>query len=340
MQKFFIVGCPRSGTTMVQQALNRHSQVVIPPETKFFFSFFGHSRKQQLRHLDRLDTDLKIRLPRPQTPVHSAAEGRAFYEIMARKYVRRVGKQGVVAFGEKTPEHTGHLPQIRQVFPDAKILVLYRDGRDVATSLCKMPWASPDLYVNFLVWLYYNRAVQGANVRGCPGVHFARYEDIVADPEKELGAILSFLDLPYEPAVADGCGNREGVPEREYGWKGRALQKITTERVGTFRDELTTGQIATLERLGRHALPSQGYRLLTDGRRRLSIPFLLNLSLALSKFVCRLPWPLVGKELLGRSLVPDGDGQTAPRFDPPEPRPGRGRYTPAERRSLVGLSQA
>jgi hypothetical protein len=37
MEKFFIVGCPRSGTTMVQQALNRHSRVAIPPETKYFF---------------------------------------------------------------------------------------------------------------------------------------------------------------------------------------------------------------------------------------------------------------------------------------------------------------
>src|SRR5437763_600524 len=109
MDKFFIVGCPRSGTTMVQQALNRHSQVVIPPETKYFFSFSGPSHKQQLRHLDRLNADLKVRLPRPQTPVRTVAEGRAFYEIMARQYVRRLGKKGVTAFGEKTPEHTGHL---------------------------------------------------------------------------------------------------------------------------------------------------------------------------------------------------------------------------------------
>src|SRR5262245_27843931 len=80
VEKFFIVGCPRSGTTMVQQALNRHSQVAIPPETKFFFSFFGHSRARQLRHIDRLNEDLRIRLPRPAARVRSVAEGRAFYE--------------------------------------------------------------------------------------------------------------------------------------------------------------------------------------------------------------------------------------------------------------------
>ena len=58
MKKLFIVGCPRSGTTLLQQALNRHSQIVIPPETKYFFSFLGHTRRCQHRHIDRLNADL------------------------------------------------------------------------------------------------------------------------------------------------------------------------------------------------------------------------------------------------------------------------------------------
>ncbi len=302
MKNFFIVGCPRSGTTMVQQALNRHPQVVIPPETKFFFSFLGHSHRQQLRHLDRLDADLGIRLPRPAACIQSAADGRAFYEAMAGQYVRQRNKPAVTHFGEKTPEHTGHLPRIRHLFPDAKILVLYRDGRDVASSLRKMPWASPDLYVNFLVWLYYQRAVRDARIDDLPGVRFARYEDIVADPAGEFADILDFLGLTYEPAVAEGWGNREGVPAREFGWKGRALQRITAERVGVFRNELSDGEIANLERLGRRTLSALGYRLLTDGRNPLSVPFLLRLSLETSKFVCRLPWPSVGRELLNRAV--------------------------------------
>src|SRR5579871_5589598 len=100
MDKFFIVGCPRSGTTMVQQALNRHSQVVIPPETKFFFSFLGHSRRRQARHVGRLNADLGIDLPTPSAPVRSAADGRAFYDAMARQYVHRLRKKDVVWFGE------------------------------------------------------------------------------------------------------------------------------------------------------------------------------------------------------------------------------------------------
>ncbi len=303
MDKFFIVGCPRSGTTMVQQALNRHSRIVIPPETKFFFSFFGHTRKAQLRHLKRLNGDLGINLPEPAARVSSVADGRAFYEAMARQYLERLGRADAACFGEKTPEHTGHLPRIRRLFPEAKILVLYRDGRDVAVSLSKMPWMCPDLYVNYLVWLYYYLVVRKAKASGHPSFYFARYEDIVACPEKGLGGILQFLGLPYEPAVAEGWGNREGVPQREYAWKELALHKITVERVGTFRRELTAEQIETLERLGRHALLALGYELVTDGKKRLSPGFILGLSYRFVRFASRMPWHSVAWELIVRSFL-------------------------------------
>jgi hypothetical protein len=297
MDKFFIVGCPRSGTTMVQQALNRHPGVVIPPETKFFFSFFGHPRARQARHVARLNADLGIRLPAPARAVRTAAEGRAYYDAMARQYVARVRKPGAVAFGEKTPEHTGLLPRIRRLFPGAKILVLCRDGRDVAASLTRVPWMSSNLYANFAVWLYYHWVVSRAARDAGPDLYVVRYEDIVADPARELGAVLRFLGLPYEPAVAEGWGNREGIPERELPWKARALQPITAGRVGAFRRDLTDEQIGNLERLGRHVLPSLGYPLLTGGNRALAPGFLLELAGSLLRLAGRLPWTSILREL-------------------------------------------
>ncbi|HWG46572.1 MAG TPA: sulfotransferase [Gemmataceae bacterium] len=300
MKKFFILGCPRSGTTMVQQALNRHSRIAIPAETKFFFSFVGHPRESQLRHIERLNADLNIQLPAPPARIVTEAEGRAFYELMAQQYVERSPKKDITYFGEKTPEHTGHLPRIRQMFPEAKIVILYRDGRDVAASLTRMPWMSSSLYANFAVWLYYHWVIQRVKERDSSNLYFARYEDIVADPRRQMRGILRFLDLPYEPAVAEGEGNREGIPVREYAWKKRALRKISPERIGVFRQELDAGQIEVLERLGKHALSSLGYSLLTGGDKPLPLSFFVKLSYDLSRFALRLPWHSVLRELVCR----------------------------------------
>jgi hypothetical protein len=182
MHHFFILGCPRSGTTMLQQALNRHSRIAIPPETKFFFSFYRRSHRCQLRHLQRLNEDLRIDLPAPPRRLASVEDGRAYFDVMARQYLQRLAKPGVSWFGEKSPEHSGYLDRILQLFPEAKILVLCRDGRDVALSLTTVPWASPDLHVNFLVWLYYNSLLREAVQSGSPNLYSLRYEDLVAAP--------------------------------------------------------------------------------------------------------------------------------------------------------------
>ena len=302
MDKFFIVGCPRSGTTMVQQGLNRHSSIVIPPETKYFFSFLGHSRTCQLQHLDRLNRDLKISLPEPARQIRSTDEARRFYETMAQLYVQRLHRENVVCFGEKTPEHTSHLAEIRRLFPEAKIIFLYRDGRDVALSLSQVPWMPRDLYVNFVVWLYYFRALKRAHDGAWPNIYFARYEDIVADPKKEFAGMLQFLGLPDEPAVAEGFGNLEGIPEREFTWKKRALEPITPDRVGVYRRELSAEQIDILERMGRPALSSLGYQL-EGGERPLSLGFHLQLAWKLGNLLMRLPWHSLAKEFLGNSLL-------------------------------------
>jgi len=306
MRKLFIVGCPRSGTTMVQQALNRHSSITIPPETKFFFSYLGQSRRQQLRHLQRLRSDLGIPLDDPGKRIRSAEDARRAYDEMARLYLERLGKSHARYFGDKTPEHTGQLGRILSLFPDSKIIFVYRDGRDVALSLTRVPWMSGNLYVNFLVWLYYYRVLTRARGGGVPNVYFARYEDIVAAPANEFRRILDFLELPDEAAVAEGYGNREGIPVREYGWKWRALERITADRVGVFRRELDPTQIAILERLGKNALAALAYPLVTSGSAPLSFTFLMKTGWSLSRLVLQLPGPALMRELFSASLNSPG----------------------------------
>ena len=197
---------------MLQQALNRHSQIVIPPETKFFFSFLGHSRERQVRHWQRINVDLQIDLPPPTKTIRSAVDARVWYEQMMQRYRERLGRKGIVYYGEKTPEHTGRLPRIQWLFPDAKIIFIYRDGRDVALSLSKVPWMQDDLYVNFLIWLYYYRILMRTRKETLLDLCCVRYEDLAADPAGNCGLSCNSSTCPMNPSSPKGMATAKAFP--------------------------------------------------------------------------------------------------------------------------------
>jgi hypothetical protein len=299
---FFILGCPRSGTTLLQQSLNRHTGIVIPPETKFFSEFLGHAKSCQLRHLARLNGDLQVDLSLPRNTPIGHCNARTFYESMATLYLSRQNKPDVRWFGEKTPEHTLHISQIRRIFPEAKLIVIYRDGRDVALSMTKVPWMVPDVYVCFVVWLYFYRAIVRLRRQCRSNVCWLQYEAFVSHPERELSRLCDFLGLPYEPSTALGWGNTSGVPSREYSWKADSFHRIHTDRVHAWKEELTAKEIAILERLGASPLRSLGYSLMSNGRQPLSFRFHFQLFLNLIVFAFRLPKHLLSPSFLGISL--------------------------------------
>jgi len=273
MGKFFIVGCARSGTTMLQQALGRHSQIVIPPETAFFADFLGRSRPRQLHQIRQINADLQIALDEPIRRVTSDTEARKIFEEMGRQYLARVGRTEVTCFGEKTPRHLRYYRRIFDLFPEARIIVLYRDGRDVALSLAEAPWGPTDVYYHFARWLVdvaWQRRLEGD---GGDRVCSVRYENLVARPAEELRTLAEFLGLPYESEMAEGHGKPQDLLVREQGWKARAVEAITPSRTERWRRELTEEQNRRMERWGGKVLRSLGYETITDGTRRLPVMF-------------------------------------------------------------------
>jgi hypothetical protein len=281
---------------MLQQALNRHSQIVIPPETKFFYYLVGQSRRQQLRHIERLRRDLKIDLPVPSSRIRTTTQAQEFYELMADSYCRRIQRTPSL-FGEKTPEHTSRVPLLRQTFPDAKVIFIYRDGRDVALSLSKVPWLNCNVNVGIWIWQRYHwlmqRAMQDRNLN----FHLVRYEDLVSHPQQEFSSLLDFLGLPDEPAVATGCGNSEGIPQHELSWKSMALKQIIDTRKDVWKRELTDAQIRDAECLAGVSLRAIGYEVASDSTSHPSIGLRTSLTIRLLRCSVSLPVSCLINEL-------------------------------------------
>ena len=248
MNHFFIIGAGRSGTTMLQLALNRHSQIVIPPETAFFTllppfaaqakRFIGGasrriwgSKRVGISH-DPMVT-LESRAPisdRSQSVVSPSATGgssrvRKTHNAFCRhgkRLSRAIGQGTRLALRREVAEHQRRLAQILRTFPEAKFILIYRDGRDVAASLRKLPWMPDDLYVNFALWLHYYRIQRRLTERWPERALCIRYEDLVSDPPRRLAEALRFIGLDYESQVAEGSGNSEGFCAREYAAQGKS----------------------------------------------------------------------------------------------------------------------
>jgi hypothetical protein len=305
MEFLFILGCHRSGTTVLQQALNRHSAIAIPPETKYFSSFLGHSHRCQIRRLARINEDLQINLAPPSRSICDKHDARQFFAHMDRAYTETIKKKSAVYFGEKTPTHSGYVPQIRKIFPEAKLLWIYRDGRDVALSLRKVPWMDRSLAVNFLIWVFYCAKQQRLAADKIWDIHFIKYEDLVAQPVTELSNVTNFLGLPFEPAMALGHGNREGVLDWELPWKAKAIEPISAKHVGLWQKELSRDEVAFLEWLGGRALRTLGYPLTIAEQSSFHCFKWPKLALEAARFIYHVPLDEMANQFLGRAICFD-----------------------------------
>jgi hypothetical protein len=103
---------------------------------------------------------------------------------------------------ERTPAHALHLDLIGAVFPDAWVLHIVRDGRDVARSLVSQSWGPTSVAEAAAEWDETVRAARRAG-RDLHRYREVRYEDLVQDPASNLAAVLRWLGLEAgEPELA------------------------------------------------------------------------------------------------------------------------------------------
>ncbi len=190
----FLVGFPRSGTTLLDQILSSHSGIVC------------------LEEREHLSAALSIVF---EEPSRLPGMGLLSDEEIARvreHYWQRVREEtalpdrGLVV--DKFPLNIVVLPLIRAVFPDAKIIFALRDPRDVVLSCFQQRFGMNAAMAQFLelgsAAGYYDlvmRLFELCRERLGLSIHQVRYEDVVADLERAARSLTAFLGVPFEPAM-------------------------------------------------------------------------------------------------------------------------------------------
>jgi hypothetical protein len=263
----FIVGVPRSGTTLLRVLLDSHSQILALPETPWVSGAYGGPLSLRQLLLDLADGPYGVgRNVAGISRADILAAGTNFLEQLLEPALKNRGKS-VVAF--KTPSDIPHLEFMTALLPQARYIHITRDGRDVAMSqLSKKGSFFLELrgyrslsYANvFRRWMEWEKKARAVLYRGDLKVLHLRYEDLIADPERQMRRAMAFLDLPFEPSMLDYAAKSHDYPKWEAGSTDVVQrQGLTGSSVGKWRSGKKSAEV--LHTLARHDdfLVSLGY---------------------------------------------------------------------------------
>ena len=287
-QPVFVVGGPRSGTTLLSAMLAAHSAFDCGPETHFLSRWSRLGRRERARILDPADWPRRASayvtsLSLGKKPIHPmydltaedirawlAARPPSLATMLESLTEQRAQRRGARRWVEKTPRHLEVPELITTTWPDARIVRIVRDPRDAAVSLTKVPFGTPSLLTNLSVLARMNEAAADFYRESAQALT-VRYEDLVAEPERELRRICEFVGEAYEPAMLDDRSGATGVAAEHEWWKGDATGPIDRSRSGRWADEMPAEVQRYVALNMGDVLEEHGYGVAEPAARKLAI---------------------------------------------------------------------
>jgi hypothetical protein len=268
----FVVGCERSGTTLLRLMLDAHPDMAVPPESYFIVDLYRrrhrYERRDQPFDTIGLANDLAgsrwFRAwgipPKDLATVMRREDGVDFAEAIRKLYRGYARMHGKSRYADKTPAYVQHIRALAGIFPEARFVHLIRDGRDVALSLSEVRWGPGSLLEGALQWR--ERVGRGRHAGmeiGARRYLEVRYERLVADPEPVLREVGEFLELPFDEAMVRHAETAaERIPGRADGLHRRAATAPVTG-VRDWRRDLATEDLAAVEAAVGDVLDELGY---------------------------------------------------------------------------------
>lgn len=269
----------RSGTTLLSRMLDAHPDIAIFPETWWYVVLdrlgcleeFSNPWQTSLFFNEVWKSLTAYRDPAARVLAREASQSAQYVgptapllEKLGRAYAR---ERNARIWGEKTPGHALWLPQIQELFPNARVLFSVRDPRDVLVSYDER-WNQGRLDTDYLIStaallkLYMTRLL---NAPGFPPdqIYWVKYESLAAQPAEQLEQICDFLGVKFDPSMLS-FHRRHANVERDMaeGQHHALLSKpATTDHIGRHERALSASQTALVERLLGNEMDALGYPL-------------------------------------------------------------------------------
>lgn len=252
MKRVFLVGAPRSGTTILQSLLASHPGITSFPETKFFHYLWSDRLKSRLT--DRLREFFHREIRRPD--LYDEWVSKTSLTSDRIKWFAGILDKLAVEGGnsiwlEKTPEHVYFVRDILDYLPDAKFIHIVRNPLDVVASMRKATsdpstnaiWGG-EWSLQFCVERW--KSSVAANNNFFPGSSqylVVRYEDLLEDKVKTLSRCCYFIGVAYDPEILRNYRSQAIALSLGHPWHKDIDREIAPAPIAKYKGFLNQNEI-------------------------------------------------------------------------------------------------
>jgi len=280
----FIIGNPRSGTTLLRLILSAHPNIYIAQEGGFLLflyekykNFAGEKGKilnfvedlmqtKKIEYWDIVKEEIENYIIKNQPKNYSELGSMVYKYYGEKKY------PGKKRWGDKNNYYLNYIDTINEIYPESKFIHIIRDGRDVACSYKDMSKIKNQKYAPNLPNQIIEIAENWKNNIETINASFnkinknryieIKYEDLVQDTKSTVKELCDFLNEAYDENMLNyNKINLDREPEDYSGWKSLVKQDITTKRIKRWEEELTSEEIEIFEKIAEKQLKKYNYEL-------------------------------------------------------------------------------
>ena len=266
-----VLGCPRSGTTLLQVALSAHPRIALPPETWLLAdayrrrASFGDLARDEgrQRFTDWLLARRRVRdlgLTRGELAALVRQAPPTLGSLLAAVLQGYAARSGKPRWGDKRPSYYRDVALVRRLLPDAQFVHVVRDPRACLASLQRAPWYRRSDEDALSTWcMAVDLGQRWARRLGPQTWHEVQYEHLLLQPEDELRRLCAFLGEAFDPAMTHPEALAPSVVPQRKTWHDRTRTPLDPSRATAYRDELAPDLLALVSTVARDRLERYGY---------------------------------------------------------------------------------